>query len=78
MVWQLRVSGERFWDTLSHCSSPVYLSGYRDSDLRLLSVNQRNAILPPASSDLSMVSLDFYDKQDFVRFVLAYLLIENI
>ena len=25
-----------------------------------------------------MVSLDFYDKQDFVRFVLAYLLIENI
>ena len=78
MVWQLHVSGERFGEALLHCSNPVYLSDHQDSDLRLIANPQRGAILPPASSDLTTVSLDFYDKQDFVRFVLAYLGIENI
>ena len=78
MVWQLHVSGERFWEALLHCSNPVYLSDHQDSDLRLIATSKRNAILPSASSDPTTMSLDFYDKQDFVRFVLAYLGIENI
>lgn len=78
MVQQLCVSGDRFWQALLHCNSPVYLLEHRNSDLRLLSGCQRDAVLPTASNDLSTISLYFHDKQDFIRFVLAYLLIEDI
>lgn len=78
MVQQLCVSRDRFWQALLHCKNPVYLSKYADCDLRFLSEIQRDSILPLEPTSLTTVSVHFHDKLDYVRFVLAYLLMEII
>ena len=78
MIQQLCVSRDRFWQAVLHCKNPVYLPEYTDCDLRFLSESQRDPILPLEPASLTTVSVHFHDKQDYVRFVLAYLIIETI
>lgn len=65
-----RVSCGLFWDALSHCKAPVYLSDNKALDLRCIPQQQKNSILPGTAE----LELCFEDRQDYIRFILAYVL----
>ncbi|MGM9619439.1 MAG: hypothetical protein ACI3W8_06370 [Oscillospiraceae bacterium] len=77
MIQRLCVCGERLWPALLHCKAPVYLPDQEHSDLRFLSAAQREAVLSAAQKDRAPIALYFSDTQDYIRFVLAYLLVET-
>lgn len=77
MIWRLCVCGEQLWPSLLHCEAPVYLLDQEHSDLRFLSAAQREAVLSSAQKDRTPIALYFSDTQDYIRFVLAYLLAET-
>ncbi len=77
MIQRLCVCGKFFWSALLHCKSPVYLLGQENNDLRFLSDTKKDAVISSVSKEQITIVLYFSDSQDYVRFVLAYLLVET-
>ena len=77
MVQRCFVRAELFWLAISHCLLPVQLPGHAFTDLRLLTDAQRSSILPSDRNVPSALDLQFGNNQDYIRFVLAYLLTEK-
>ena len=77
MIQRCHVCAEPFWLAVSHCEAPVYLPGGACADLRFLSDTQKKAILSSNQNASIDLELQFRDMQDYVRFVLAYLLTER-
>lgn len=77
MIQRLFVCGEQFWPALLHCKSPVYLWDQEQSDLRFFSDEQKEKLLPFSKQKRTSIVLCFGNKQDYTRFVLAYLLAET-
>lgn len=77
MVQRFHVCAEYFWFAISQCKSPVSLPGDAGIDLRFLSDAQREAILPSAGNGPVTLDLQFGDRRDHIRFVLAYLLTQE-
>ena len=77
MVLQCYVEAEPFWLAISHCTSPLYLACGVQIDLRFLASSQRETVLPSAPSESTALELQFEGKQDYIRFVLAYVLAER-
>lgn len=77
MIQRFHVCAEYFWFAISQCKSSVSLPGDAVTDLRLLSDAQREAILPSAGNGPVTLDLQFGDRQDYIRFVLAYLLTQE-
>ena len=77
MIQRCYVFAELFWLSISHCESPVYLPGGACADLRFLSDTQKEALLPSSQKVPFALDLQFTDGEDYIRFVLAYLLTER-
>lgn len=77
MIQRFHVCAEYFWLAMSQCKSPVSLPGDAVTDLRFLSDAQREAILPSAGKRPVTLELQFEDRQDHIRFVMAYLLTQE-
>ena len=77
MVQRCFVYAESFWLAISHCLLPVQLPGHTFTDLRLLTDAQKNSILPSGQNTPIALDLQFGDNQDYIRFVLSYLLTER-
>ncbi len=76
MIQRLFVCGKLFWPAIQHCILPVYLSSREQDDLRFLTDEEKELLLPPGQEELISIDLCFSDAQDYTRFVLAYLLAE--
>lgn len=74
MVQRFHVCTEFFWLAISQCKSPVSLPEDAVTDLRFLSDAQKEALLPSGGNEPVTLDLQFEDRQDHIRFVLAYLL----
>lgn len=77
MVQRLYVYAEYFWPAISQCKSPVRLAKDRGLDLRSLPEAQKEAVLPSAGNEAVTLDLQFADRQDYIRFVLAYLITQK-
>lgn len=77
MIQLCSVRGNIFWSAITHCQLPVFLHGSKDTDLRFLADVQKETILPSDQNDLVSLKLEFVDTQDYIRFVLAYLISEH-
>lgn len=74
MIQRFHVCAEYFWPAISQCKAPVRLPDDMSADLRSLSDARREAILPSAGNAAIALDLRFEDREDRIRFVLAYLL----
>ena len=77
MIQHCHVRAELFWLAISHCQLPVYLPSDVHTDLRHLTETQKNSLLPSVQNIPIALDLQFEDNQDYIRFVLAYLLTER-
>ena len=77
MIQHLFVCGEQLWPALLHCKFPVHLLDQEQSDLRFLSDEKKEILFPRVQQERTAVVLRFSNTQDYIRFVLAYLLAEN-
>lgn len=77
MIQRFHVCAEYFWFAISQCKSSVSLPGDTSADLRFLSDAQREAILPSGGKRPVTLELQFEDRQDHIRFVMAYLLTQE-
>lgn len=71
MVERCKICPDIFWIAVSHCQSPVYLANKDAIDLRTLSATEKHGLVS-APAELELI---FNDRQDYIRFVLAYIII---
>lgn len=77
MIYHCNVCAELFWPAIAHCKLPVYLGNNTYADLRFFTDMQKEMVLPHGQGICHQLEVQFSDNQDYIRFVLAYLIAEG-